>query len=75
LRLGVGQPTAGQSEESFMVQQVKLGKDMDLFGYCFDLAGQAVQHYAAYSDLKLTKKKHANSKKLPNELRSVTFLC
>jgi hypothetical protein len=69
--MGVGLPSDGSSEDAYLIENMKPSKEMDLFGYCLDISGQAVQHYTAFNDIKATKKKFSNSKKLPKELRHV----
>ncbi|KAJ3302841.1 hypothetical protein HDV03_004530 [Kappamyces sp. JEL0829] len=73
IRMGLGQPSQ-PSLDAFLLEVIQPSKEMDVFGYCLDVTGQAVQHYAAFQDLKATKKKHGNSKKLPSSLRKLPGL-
>ena len=70
-RLGVGQPQATAAE--YLAGAFE-GQEVDLFGYALDLAGQAFQHFICFGDVKATKKKFANSRKLPKNLRHLPGL-
>ncbi|KAJ3309995.1 39kDa subunit of ndufa9, NADH:ubiquinone oxidoreductase [Boothiomyces sp. JEL0838] len=74
-RMGVGSPSAGkESPESYAIQNFpEANREIDLFGHALDVSGQALQHYAAFGDIKDTTKKF-KSKKLPKTLRKLPGL-
>ena len=71
LRLGVGCDPDKNDEDYVREPFTIKNQDQDRFGYTLDVAGQAIQHYFAFEDLKITKKLFGMSKKLPKTLRTV----
>lgn len=73
--MGIGSPSAGkESPESYAIQNFpEANREIDLFGHALDVSGQALQHYAAFGDIKDTTKKF-KSKKLPKTLRKLPGL-
>ncbi|KAJ3350582.1 hypothetical protein HDU91_006232 [Kappamyces sp. JEL0680] len=53
IRMGLGQPSQ-PSLDAFLLEVIQPSKEMDVFGYCLDVTGQAVQHYAAFQGKKGT---------------------
>ncbi|KAI9093866.1 peptidyl-tRNA hydrolase [Phlyctochytrium arcticum] len=74
-RLGIGRPPTGTSVVDFVLGGfTKEKKEMDYFGHALDLGAQALQYLAATGDIKGTKQKFANSKKLPKKLREARYI-
>ncbi|TPX69633.1 hypothetical protein SpCBS45565_g02289 [Spizellomyces sp. 'palustris'] len=74
-RIGIGRPAANIPVTSYVLSSFeKENKEMDYFGHALDLTAQALQFFAATGDIKETKKKFANSKKLPKNLRKMEGL-
>lgn len=46
IRLGLGSPSGGQSDDSFLLETLKPSKEMDMFGFVLDIAGQVRRHNA-----------------------------
>ncbi|KAI8914566.1 peptidyl-tRNA hydrolase-domain-containing protein [Gorgonomyces haynaldii] len=75
LRLGIGRPDKAEEEINYLASVFPEGsKEVDLMGFALDTAGQALQHYLAFNDVKASKKKYASSKKLPKQLRQLPGL-
>ncbi|EGF77703.1 hypothetical protein BATDEDRAFT_91466 [Batrachochytrium dendrobatidis JAM81] len=73
-RMGVGKPYSlkGEDIQRYMHTNFsELNREVDLFGYSLDILGQALQDYAAFSDIKRTKSKFAENTKPPAELRTL----
>lgn len=75
-RIGIGRPSLHDNTSDIVSNYVlkpfeKKDKEMDLLGFSLDLCAQSLQHYAQHGDIKLAKKKIANKKKLPSQLRSL----
>ncbi|CAG8780502.1 18596_t:CDS:2, partial [Acaulospora morrowiae] len=75
-RLGIGRPPSNSMKISQWVLSpfAKENREMNLFGYLLQLTTQALKDYSINRDLKRTKKKFAQPKKLPNNLTEMNSL-
>ncbi|TPX33334.1 hypothetical protein SmJEL517_g03699 [Synchytrium microbalum] len=74
-RIGIGRPTAPVTVVNYVLTQfTKENKEMDLLGYSLQQLVEALRHLADTRDLKSTKKKYANSLKLPKNLPTMAGL-
>ncbi|KAJ1336435.1 hypothetical protein BSLG_007219 [Batrachochytrium salamandrivorans] len=73
-RMGVGKPYSlkGEDIKRYMMSNFsETHREVDLFGYALDILGQAMQDYAAFSDIKQTRTKFAENNKPPAVLRNL----
>lgn len=76
-KIGVGKPADPKMKLHEHVARAFTKEEqpeMDMFGYALDVTAQALQHYACIGDIKKTKKKFSNVKKLPRQLRRMEGL-
>jgi PTH1 family peptidyl-tRNA hydrolase len=73
--LGIGKPETKELEIAHLYEIFgTLNRETDLIGLGLDTAGQAIQHFVAFNDLKATKKRYCSSKKVPKDLKKLPGL-
>nr|KAJ3418857.1 hypothetical protein HK105_007745 [Polyrhizophydium stewartii] len=72
LRISVGAPASDKPEdmEAYLKSSFSTeNQETDLLGHSLDISGQAIQSFLTRNDIKYTKIRYANTRKLPAKLR------